>query len=123
MSAGVARKVLVQAAYAIGKAEPVSVTVNTFGTAKVPLSDAEIAARITEVAPLRPYDIEKRLNLRQPIYEETAAYGHMGRTPQTVTKRFRDLDDRSKFIECEVRLFPWEELDLVEPFRKVFGVK
>lgn len=123
VAAGVARKVLVQAAYAIGKAEPVSVTVNTFGTAKVPLSDAEIAARITEVAPLRPYDIEKRLNLRQPIYEETAAYGHMGRTPQTVTKRFRDLDDRSKFIECEVRLFPWEELDLVEPSRKAFGVK
>lgn len=122
VAAGVAKKVLVQAAYAIGKAEPVSLTVNSYGTAKVPFTDAEIAAKISEIAPLRPYDIEQRLQLRKPIYAETAAYGHVGRTPRKVTKEFTDLDDRSKSIKCEVKLFPWEELDLVDAIRKSFGV-
>ena len=89
VAAGVAREMLVQVAYAIGKPEPVSIFVNTFGTAKINLSDREIADRIGKMFDMRPLAIEKRLKLRNPVYVETAAYGHMGRTPQTVVKTDR----------------------------------
>lgn len=122
VAAGVARRVLVQAAYAIGEAEPVSVAVDTYGTAKISMTDAEIAAKVRETTPLTPYDIERRLHLRHPIYTETAAYGHMGRTPRTVEKSFRDLNDRDRMIDCRVELFPWEKLDMVPLFKKTFGI-
>ena len=120
VAAGVARQVLVQAAYAIGKPEPVSVAVNTYGTARVPVSDAEIAAKVRELVPLTPHAIEKRLNLRQPMYLETAAYGHMGRTPRRVTKWFHDRG-REPYSR-EVELFTWEKEDLVPLFRTAFGL-
>lgn len=120
VAAGVAKRVLVQAAYAIGEPEPVNIAVDTFGTALIPLSDAEIAATLSKTISLRPYDIEQRLQLRQPIYLETAAYGHMGRTPRKCTKKYRDLDHRSQYLERDVELFPWEKLDLVSTFRKAF---
>ena len=120
VAAGVARQALVQAAYAIGKPEPVSVAVNTYGTARVPVSDAEIAAKVRELVPLTPHAIEKRLNLRQPMYLETAAYGHMGRTPRRVTKWFHDRG-REPYSR-EVELFTWEKEDLVPLFRTAFGL-
>lgn len=120
VAAGVAREVLVQISYAIGVAEPVSLYVNTYGTAKVGLSDSEIAQKLNSVFSLRPADIENALQLRQPIYEETAAYGHMGRTPQRVRKTFKD--GNGKLVEREVELFTWEKLDRVDAIRAAFGL-
>ncbi len=121
VAAGVAREVLVQLSYAIGVAEPVSVYVNTYGTAKVNLTDNQIADRITRLFDLRPGAIEQTLHLRQPIYEETASYGHMGRTPQVVEKTF--IDGNGNTITRQVELFTWEKLDRVERIKTEFGLK
>ena len=118
VAAGVADEILVQVSYAIGVAEPTGVYVNTYGTAKVGLSDGEIAKKIQEIFPLRPYDIEQRLKLRNPIYSETASYGHMGRTPEVVTKVFSSPYHKTKKIEVE--LFTWEKLDYVEKVKSAF---
>ena len=116
VAAGAAERMLVQVAYAIGKAEPVSVNINTYGTGKTGLSDAELSKVVTSLPEfdLRPFAIEKRFSLRTPIYEETASYGHVGRTPRTVTKTFRI---NGKDCAIEVRLFPWEELDMKDTLR------
>jgi S-adenosylmethionine synthetase len=121
VAAGVADQALVQVAYAIGVAKPVSLCVNTYGTAKVNLSDAEISAKVSNVFDMTPYAIEKRLKLRNPIYRETAAYGHFGRPTEVVKKTFhnRYMD---KPIEKEVELFTWEKLDYVEAVKKEFGI-
>ena len=119
VAAGVAREALVQVAYAIGVAEPVSLYVNTRGTAKVNLTDGEISAKVTELFDMRPNAIEKRLKLREPIYEETAAYGHMGREPRTVVKAF---GSGANEISREVELFTWEKLDMVDKVKTVFGL-
>ena len=118
VAAGVADEILVQVSYAIGVAEPTGVYVNTYGTAKVNLTDGEIAKKIQESFPLRPYDIEQRLKLRNPIYSETASYGHMGRTPEVVTKVFSSPYHKTKTIEVE--LFTWEKLDFVEKVKAAF---
>ena len=118
VAAGVADEILVQVSYAIGVAEPTGVYVNTYGTAKVSLTDGEIAKKIQEIFPLRPYDIEQRLKLRNPIYSETASYGHMGRTPKVVTKVFSSPYHRTKKIEVE--LFTWEKLDYVDKVKETF---
>ncbi|MBR1565092.1 MAG: methionine adenosyltransferase [Paludibacteraceae bacterium] len=119
VAAGVAREVLVQLSYAIGVAEPVSVYVNTYGTAKVNLTDNQIADKVSSLFDLRPGAIEQTLNLRQPIYEETASYGHVGRTPQVVEKTF--LDGNGNLFTRRVELFTWEKLDRVDDIRKCFG--
>lgn len=121
VAAGVAREALVQVAYAIGVAQPVSLYVNTRSTAKVPMSDGEISAKVASMVDMRPAAIEKRLKLRQPIYEETAAYGHVGREPQTVTKHFHSKSEGDK--EVEVELFTWEKLDMADQMREAFGLK
>ena len=118
VAAGVADEILVQVSYAIGVAEPTGVYVNTYGTDKVKLSVGEIAKKIQEFFPLRPYDIEQRLKLRNPIYSETASYGHMGRTPKVVTKVFSSPYHRTKKIEVE--LFTWEKLDYVDKVKEAF---
>ena len=118
VAAGVADEMLVQISYAIGEAEPVSIFVNTYGTSHVKASDAEIAAKVKEIFTLTPYAIEQRLKLRQPIYEETAAYGHMGREPKVVTKTFDSAYYGKKTVEVE--LFTWEKLDYVEKIRENF---
>ena len=120
VAAGVADEVLVQLAYAIGVVEPVSVYVNTYGTSKVNKTDGEIAEIVGKLFDLRPKAIEDRLKLRNPIYEETAAYGHMGRTPVTVTKRFKA--DGGSTIEKTVELFTWEKLDYVDKLKEAFAL-
>ena len=120
VAAGVAEEMLVQVSYAIGVAEPVSIFVDTYGRSHVSLTDSEIAQKISEIFDLRPYAIEQRLKLRNPIYEETAAYGHMGREPQVVTKRFESKYRETK--EVEVELFTWEKLDYVDRIRKEFNL-
>ncbi len=120
VAAGFADKVEVQMAYAIGVAEPLSIYVNTFRTAKVKISDAALADKLREIFDLRPGAIEKRLGLRNPIYEETAAYGHMGRTPRVVTKRFESPYENP--VEKDVELFTWEKLDYVDRIKKEFGL-
>jgi S-adenosylmethionine synthetase len=120
VAAGLADEVLVQLAYAIGVAKPVGVFVNTYGTAKVNLEDGDIAKKIENVFDLRPGAIEERLKLRYPIYEETAAYGHMGRTPKTVKKVFESQYYGTK--EIEVELFTWEKLDYVDAIKKEFSL-
>jgi S-adenosylmethionine synthetase len=120
VAAGLADEVLVQVAYAIGVAKPVGVFVNTYGTAKVKLADGEIAQKIEKVFDLRPAAIEQRLKLRNTIYEETAAYGHMGRTPVTIKKTFESTYSGKK--EIEVELFTWEKLDYVDIIKKEFGL-
>ena len=120
VAAGVADEVLVQLAYAIGVAEPISILVETKGTAHVALSDEEIAEIVRKVFDLRPYMIEQRLKLRAPIYQETASYGHFGRTPRTTKKSFA-LGGRG-CIELEVELFTWEKLDYVEELRRAFSL-
>lgn len=117
VAAGVAREMLVQVSYAIGVAEPVSVYVNTYGTGVV--EDAVIAAKVRELFDLRPAAIERDLKLRQPMYEETARYGHMGRTNETVVKTF--IDEDGKPYTREVELFTWEALNRVEDIKKAFG--
>ena len=118
VAAGVAEEVLVQVAYAIGVAEPVGLYVNTYGTSNVELNDGEIAEKISSIFDMKPYAIEKRFNLRTPIYSETAAYGHMGRNPEKVTKTFISPDGVKKTMEVE--LFPWEKLDFVEAIKSDF---
>ncbi len=118
VAAGVSDEILVQISYAIGVAEPVSIYVNTYGRSHVPMSDGEIASKIKDLFDLRPKAIEQRLKLRAPIYEETAAYGHMGREPQVITKHFDNRYEGSKDIEVE--LFTWEKLDAVEDIRRAF---
>lgn len=121
VAAGVADEVLVQVSYAIGVAQPVSIYVNTYGKSHVKESDAEIAEVVSRLFDLRPRAIEERLKLRNPIYEETASYGHMGRTPRTVTKVFNSRYLAQPIVR-EVELFTWEKLDYVEPIRKAFGL-
>jgi len=121
IAADVADEILVQLAYAIGVAQPVNIYVNTYGRANVDLSDSEIAEKISEIFDLRPFAIEKRLKLRNPIYEETAAYGHMGRTPRTVVKNFES--PYSGKLEREVELFTWEKLDYVDKIKEHFKLK
>lgn len=122
VAAGVAGEVLVEVAYAIGKAEPVSIFVNTYGTSKVNLTDAEIAEKVKAIFPLTPKAIEERLKLREPIYRETAAYGHMGREPRKVTKTFESRYDDGAPVTKEVELFTWEKLDYVDEVKKAFGL-
>lgn len=119
VAAGICSEVLVQVAYAIGVAKPVGLYVNTYGTAKVDMSDGQIAKIVNEIFDMRPYAIENRFKLRNPIYFETAAYGHMGRKTKTVTKTFVDGSGKSKSIK--VKLFPWEELDYVNKLKRAFG--
>ena len=120
VAAGVCREALVQVAYAIGVARPVSLYVNTHGTARVPFTDAEISAKVSEIFDMRPAAIERRLKLRNPIYLETATYGHVGRTPRTVTKTFRDSNGHT--FTRDVDLFTWEALDYIAPLRAAFSL-
>lgn len=120
VAAGVADEMLVQVSYAIGVAEPVNIYVNTYGRSRVQMSDGEIAKKIEKLFDLRPKAIEKDLKLRQPIYRETAAYGHMGRKNEVVKKTFTSRYHETK--EMEVELFTWEKLDRVDDIRKEFGI-
>jgi len=120
VAAGVADELLVQISYAIGVKDPMGIYVNTYGTSKVNKSDGDIAKIIGELFDMTPYGIETRLGLRNPIYAETAAYGHMGRTPKTVTKTFETSNGESKTIE--VNLFTWERLDYVEKVKQAFNI-
>ncbi len=120
VAAGVADEILVQVSYAIGVVEPVGFFINTYGTAKVNLTDGEIAAKVLELFDLRPNAIEQRLKLRTPMYSETAAYGHMGRTNRTVSKTFTLPNGESKTQEVE--LFTWEKLDRVDAVKAAFGL-
>lgn len=121
VAAGVCDEVLVQVSYAIGVAQPMGIYVNTYGTAKVDLNDGEISKKISEIFDMRPYFIEQRLKLRNPIYSETAAYGHMGRKSEVVEKSFTSPD--GKTIKKKVELFTWEKLDYVPKVKKAFGIK
>ena len=118
VAAGVADEMLVELSYAIGVAEPISIYVNTYGKSHVAMTDGEIAEKVKEIFGLRPREIEERLKLRHPIYEETASYGHLGRTPQVVTKTF----GRHGENKVEVELFTWEKLDYVEKVKAAFGL-
>jgi S-adenosylmethionine synthetase len=120
VAAGVCDEVLVQVAYAIGVAKPVGLYVNTYGTAKVGLSDGEIAKKLEKIFDMRPYFIEERFKLRTPIYSETAAYGHMGREPKVVEKVFNAGKKSEKKVKVE--LFPWEKLDYVDAVKKAFKI-
>lgn len=121
VAAGVADEMLVQVSYAIGVAEPMNIFVNTYGRSNVSITDSEIARKIWDLFDMRPKAIEDRLKLRNPIYAETAAYGHMGRTPEKITKVFH-----SRYIPvpvtCEVELFTWEKLDYVDKIKRAFGL-
>jgi S-adenosylmethionine synthetase len=121
VAAGVCDEVLVQVAYAIGVANPVGLYVDTYGTSKIDMVDGEIAKKIEELFSMKPYDIEQRFNLRTPIYSETSSYGHMGRTPKTVTKTFQAFKGGEK-VDIVVELFPWEKLDMVEEVKSAFGL-
>lgn len=121
VAAGVCDEVLVQVAYAIGVAKPVGLFVNTYGTAKVKMTDGEIAKRVENLFDMRPYFIEERFQLRTPIYSETAAYGHMGREPKVVEKVFNKGLKTEKKVKVE--LFPWEKLDYVDAVKKAFKLK
>lgn len=120
VAAGVAHEALVQVSYAIGVAEPVSLYVNTYGTSQVKMSDAEIARKVGELFDLRPAAIIKALKLTQPMYEETAKYGHVGRTNEVVTKTFIDADGHE--YNREVELFTWEKLDRMDAVKEAFGL-
>lgn len=129
VAAGVAKQVLVQLAYAIGVAEPVGFYLNTYGTATVrgtdgkKLADGAISERVQKLFDLRPYGIETKFGLRSPIYSETAAYGHMGRTPQIVEKQFKRPTDKGIEVKTmKVELFTWEKLDSVDAIKKAFGL-
>ena len=121
VAAGVCEQVLVQVSYAIGVVEPMGVFVDTYGTAKVDFTDGEIAAKVKELYDLRPGLIEQNLKLRQPMYSESAAYGHMGRKNEVVTKKFISADGQT-VLEAEVELFTWEKLDYVNTFKGAFGL-
>ena len=118
VAAGIANEILVQLSYAIGVAEPTSIFVDTFGTSKVNLSDSEIAAKASVLFDMRPYVIEQRLKLRNPIYLETASYGHMGRQPQTISKIFESPYNGK--VSKKVELFTWEKLDYLELIKQKF---
>ena len=120
VAAGVADEMLVQISYAIGVAEPVSINVNTYSKSHVKMSDGEIAKKAAELFDLRPKAIERTLKLRQPMYLETAAYGHMGRKNEIVKKTFTSHYHETKTIDVE--LFTWEKLDRVEDVKKVFSL-
>ncbi|NNF76090.1 MAG: methionine adenosyltransferase, partial [Flavobacteriaceae bacterium] len=120
VAAGVCDEVLVQVSYAIGVAEPTSILVNTYGTSKVRMTDGEIGEIVKSLFDMRPASIEKRLKLRQPMYSETAAYGHMGRTNRVVTKTFEQPNGET--IRIDVELFTWEKLDFVEKVKSAFGL-
>ncbi len=120
VAAGVADEVLVQVSYAIGVVEPTSISVDTYGTSKVEMSNGEIAKKVGEIFDMRPFAIEERLNLRNPIYRETAAYGHMGKEPKKVTKIFKS--PYSGEVKKEVELFTWEKLDYVDKVKAAFGL-
>ena len=120
VAAGLADEVLVQVSYAIGVAKPTSINVVTYGTSKIALTDGEISKKVEEIFDMRPYFIEQRLKLRNPIYSETAAYGHMGRKPETVTKTFKAPGGIEKTVTVE--LFTWEKLDFVDQVKTAFGL-
>ncbi|MBP6072646.1 MAG: methionine adenosyltransferase [Flavobacterium sp.] len=120
VAAGLCDEVLVQVSYAIGVAKPTSINVNTYGTSKVSLTDGEISKIVEGIFDMRPYFIEQRLKLRNPIYSETAAYGHMGRTPETVTKTFTAPGGLAKTVTVD--LFTWEQLDYVNQVKTAFGL-
>ena len=120
VAAGVADEILVQISYAIGVKDPIGIYVNTYGTAKVGLSDSKIAEKIHSLFDMTPHGIETRLKLRNPIYSETAAYGHMGREPQTVTKTFENSNGETTTLKVE--LFTWEKLDYVDQVKVAFGL-
>ena len=120
VAAGVSDEILVQISYAIGVAKPMNIYVNTYGKSNVKMSDGEIAAKIEQLFDLRPKSIERVLKLRQPMYSETAAYGHMGRQPETVTKTFTSHYHETKTIDVE--LFTWEKLDAVNKIKKCFNL-
>ncbi len=120
VAAGVADEMLVQVSYAIGVARPINIYVNTYGRGHVNMSDGEIAQKIDELFDLRPKAIEDRLKLRNPIYQETAAYGHMGREPQVITKHFKSRYEGDKDVTVE--LFTWEKLDYVDKVKAAFGL-
>lgn len=121
VAAGVCDQVLVQVSYAIGVVEPMGVFVDTYGTSKVDFTDGEIAAKVKELYDLRPGLIEQNLKLRQPMYSESAAYGHMGRKNEVVTKKFLSADGQT-VLEAEVELFTWEKLDYLDSFKGAFGL-
>ncbi|MFA6275970.1 MAG: methionine adenosyltransferase [Pedobacter sp.] len=120
VAAGIADEILVQVSYAIGVAKPTSINVVTYGTSKVNLTDGEISKKVESIFDMRPYFIEQRLKLRNPIYSETAAYGHMGRKPETVTKTFKTPNGEEKVVTVE--LFTWEKLDFVDKVKAEFGL-
>lgn len=120
VAAGLCDEVLVQVSYAIGVAKPTSINVNTYGTSKVNMTDGEISKVVESIFDMRPYFIEQRLKLRNPIYSETAAYGHMGRTPETVTKTFSAPGGNEKTVTVE--LFTWEKLDFVDKVKAAFSI-
>ncbi len=120
VAAGVARRALVQVSYAIGMAAPVNLYVDTYGTANVNMTDAEISSKISEIFDMRPYAIEKRLKLRNPIYRETASYGHVGRIPRTVTKTFTSRYEPERTVTVD--LFTWEKLDYVDRIKEAFNI-
>jgi len=120
VAAGVAEEILVQVSYAIGVAKPMGIYINTYGTGKVNKTDGEIAKIVEELFDMRPYFIEQRLKLRNPIYSETAAYGHMGRKPETVTKTFKSPNGEEKVVTVE--LFTWEKLDFVDKVKSAFNI-
>jgi len=120
VAAGLCDEVLVQVSYAIGVVKPTSIFVDTYGTCPLNLTDGEIAEKVAELFDMRPAAIEERLKLRNPIYLETAAYGHMGKEPQTITKIFES--PYSGRVEKEVELFTWEKLDYVDTVKSAFGL-
>ncbi len=121
VAAGICDEILVQVSYAIGVAQPTSINVNTYGTTKVNLTDGQISKKVEELFDMRPYFIEQRLKLRNPIYGETAAYGHMGRQNEVITKTFVSPDGKEKKVTVE--LFTWEKLDYVTKIKQAFGLK
>lgn len=120
VAAGVCNEVLVQVSYAIGVSEPIGLYVNTYGTSNIDMTDGEISKKISTIFDMRPYFIEKRLKLRNPMYFETASYGHMGRNPQIINKKFTNSEGKS--MEIEVELFTWEKLDYVQEIKKLFNL-
>ncbi|WP_417872915.1 methionine adenosyltransferase [Xanthomarina gelatinilytica] len=120
VAAGVCEEVLVQVSYAIGVVEPMGIFVETYGTCPFNMTDGEIAKKVSEIFDMRPAAIEERLKLRQPMYSETAAYGHMGRKNETITKTFEQINGRKKKVEVE--LFTWEKLDYVDQVKAAFGL-
>jgi S-adenosylmethionine synthetase len=121
VAAGVADEILVQVSYAIGVARPMNIFVDTYGTSKVDMTDGQIAKIVDELFDMRPYAIETRLKLRNPIYSETAAYGHMGRTPEFKEKVFETAEGKKKKVKVE--LFTWEKLDYADKVKKAFKLK